>query len=314
MLNPTKRMKLNPIWEKRYKILRFFVFVFFLAGVFWLGYLILFPSQYFTFSLLYPDSSKNNLVGFQKVEDKLIFNATTADNFSRVRVILTLKNNSLPLENGKAYVRKSYQAFFYPIGEDILNSDDYFINSLISSEDSVFIVGLDKKFPIDNPLTFEQSGFNWNNVESIDGKDLSQYEKQGLFNIHDVHPDGTVFLVKEGGKYFYIRDGKKCELKDKALNKADLQEKAVLVEEKGLEIKKECLLKKSPFFNNRYTCTIPIDELNSLIGKDYQFNINIDSDVKINKIDVVLQEIISGKNFITSLSKIKSKIFLRYGL
>ncbi|MCD6149983.1 hypothetical protein J7J13_04355 [bacterium] len=314
MFNLTKKIKLASAWEKRYKILRVFVFLAFLAGMFWMGYLILFPSQYFSFSLLHPNSSKNTLVGFQKFEDKLIFNAASAGNFSKAKISFLLKKDSAPLENNKLSVRKSYQAFFYPTGENILSPADYSINSLVSSGKSVFIIGHNKKFPINNPRTFELSGFSWNNVKTADGKDLSQYKKQGLFTIDNAHPSGTVFLTKENSKYFYIQDEERHEIKGEALAKSDLRKKAVLAEEKGLVIKKECSLKKSFFFANHYSCAIPIDELNPLIGKDYQFEINFGDDIEVEKISVVMRKVADWKSFKLSLSEIKSKIFLRYGL
>jgi len=314
MLNSTQKIKLDPAWEKRYKISRIFILIVFFAGMLWLSYLILFPSRYFSFSFLHPDSSKNNIVDLVKIENELIFNTVAVENFSKAKISFSLRKGSAPLENNKISVRKSYRAFFYPIGRDILSSADYSMNSLVSFGKSVFIVGKRKKFPIDNPLTFESAGFSWNNVEFADGKDLSQYEKQGLFNIHDVHPNGTVFLIKENEKYFYIKNKKKHELKGEALNKSNLQEKAILAEKKGLELKKECSLKKNYLSSNRYNCVIPIDELNSLVGKNYQFEVGFNSDVEVEEINIVLQKTVSRKNFTRSLSEIKSKIFLRYGL
>jgi len=314
MFNPTKKIKLDPAWGKRYEISKIFVYLIFLAGMFWLGYLILFPSQYFSFSFLHPDSSKNNITDLTRIGNKLVFNAIAIGNFSKAKVKISLKKDSAPLEDNKISVRKSYQAFFYPIGEDISSSAGYSINSLISSGKSVFIAGQGEKFPVNNPRTFELSGFNWNNVESANGKDLSQYEKRDLFTICSAHPDGTVFLVQESGRYFYIQNGQKRELKGEALIVLNLQKKAVVAEEKGLEIKKECSFEKNLFFTNRYSCIIPISELDTLVGKDYQFKTDINSGAEIKKLSVVFQKAVNWKNFITSLSEIKSKIFLRYGL
>jgi len=314
MFNLTKKIKLAPAWEKRYKILRVFVFLFFAAGISWIGYSILFPARHFNFSLAHLNSSKNTLAGFQKSENKLIFNTIAVGDFSKAKITVTSKKSAPSLENSKVFARKSYRAFFYPIGKDISNPSDYSINSLVSLGKSVFIVGQGKKFPIDNPLTFEEAGFKWENVEPANEKDLSQYEKQGLFNIHDAHPNGTVLWSKESGKYFFIQNEKKREIKGEALAKPDLRKKAVPAEEKGLKMKEECLLKKNLFLANRYSCTIPVGKLNFLLGKDYRFEIDTEPGAEISKIDVTLRKTADWKNFITSLSEIKNKVFLKYGI
>ncbi len=313
MFNSNRETKLNPKWEKRYKILKTFVYAFFLAGIFWLAVSILFPSRHFEFSILHPNSSRNTIVGFQNYGEKIIFNAVAVGNFSKAKVSFSLKKNSAPLKNKKVSVRKSYQAFFYPSGKDISDPSDYYMHSLISSGGSVFIVGENKKIPINNPITFESSGFKWENVKPAGEIDLSQYEKTALFSIDSPHPDGTVFITKESGEYFYIKGGEKHELKGSVLDNSLLKKEAILVEEKSLEVKKEGLLKKSYLPVHRYSSVIDLGELDDLIGKDYQFKVEIDRGVEIKKVNVVLQKSINMKNLKDSLSEIKHKLFFRYG-
>lgn len=115
-----------------------------LSGAYF-AYLVLFPTAYFTFSFLNPNSLQNTIINPRldygkfadngKISRNLSFDAALAGNYSKIKISFELSKKSDPLESGQISLKKSYQAFLYP-------EEDY---SNISSSDSA-IFKVDNKY------------------------------------------------------------------------------------------------------------------------------------------------------------------------
>src|SRR4030042_3571681 len=131
MFNLTKKIKLESKWQKIYQRLRILVCAAFIFGFLYLGYLSFFPSARFLVSFAAP-SSKNNLSdprnsqntviknGEIKKGKGLVFDAflsASEGNFSKVKLDIKLDEKSSLIQNGEILLAKSYQSFFYPLGD-----------------------------------------------------------------------------------------------------------------------------------------------------------------------------------------------------
>lgn len=317
-------LKLNNQWQKRYEIARFFLYATFALTLSYMVYLILFPSAEFTFSFKTPDSSKNTVVeprtengaliknGRTDQSGKIIFDANPLGDYSQAQVTFVLENKSADIEHGAVSARKSYRSFFYPEGNEIETLDNSKSPMLLSSKDSVFLKSAGKIWPIADTLTFEAMGWNWDDVSPASSEEIGTYEEQKLFTLKIPHPDGTVFLDKENGKQYLIENGKKREIKNAEIMNSYLKINPVVAERKGLEIKSRCEFQKSFGFYKTYTCTIPIKDIKNILGNDYQFEVNLNPDIKIQKINVMFKKPATIENAKSSVSILKNRIKANY--
>lgn len=319
------RIKLAPVWEKRLKIARFFVYFIFVLGIFWGMYLILFPSANFVFSFKNPNSSKNTVVdpriengefarsGKVENEKKLVFDTNPLGDFSEVEIEFYLDSKSLEADNGEISVRRSFRSFFYPDGEKIENSEGIDFPRLLSANNSVFIASQEKIWPIADATIFTSMGWDWNDILISNSEEIANYEKQKLFTLKSPHPDGTIFSDKETGKYYLIENGKKREIENEENFASAFKMNPVIAQNKGLETKKQCQLEKSLSFGKKYKCVISIEEMRKLVGNDFQFEANFGNSVKINEISVTFKKSFNMENLNSSISLLKSRIKANYG-
>ncbi|MFA5776896.1 MAG: hypothetical protein WC906_00390 [Parcubacteria group bacterium] len=379
-MNALKEIKLNPIWERRYKNARFLVYLVFILLIIYAGYLVLFPSANFVFSFKNPDSLKNTVADPRKEsgepirngqvegDKKMIFDANLVGDFSEARVNFTLTGKSENVEDGSVSVRKSFRSFFYPNGDAITKinipqlfkidndyyqlkdnilyrfvsekaylsnydseqasaKDENFLKSyplseeffgfrdgtLLSSDISVFVVSGNKIWPINNPITFISSGWNWNDVIVASGEEIGIYQKEKLFTIKTPQPDGTLFRGNDTGKYYLISNGEKHELIGKDVIDFYSKINPLLAEEKNLEIEEECNLAGSFGLSKRYSCIIPIDNMKDLSGDDFEFQSFFGNDIDVQNISVTFKKKVSVENLKSSLSTLKSRTLLNYG-
>ena len=322
---PEKMMQLDPVWVKRYKIARFFIYLFFIFAVLYGLCLVLFPSANFVFSFKNPDSSKNTvadprnekgeLIRSGKVENgnKLIFDANPLGDFSEAEINFTLGNSSAEIQNGSVSMRKSYRAFFYPEGETINAPENTDLPKLLSANNSVFIASQGKIWPIADATTFMSMGWDWNDVVASNSEEIGNYEKQKLFTVKTPHPNGTIFSDKDTGKYYIIENGEKREIGNMENFLLYLKTNPIIVKGKGLEIRSQCELKSSFGFGKKYTCVIPIQLMRNLIGNDFQFETDFGNDVKISRISVIFKKSFNLENFKSSISILKSRTAANYG-
>ncbi|MCX6765915.1 MAG: hypothetical protein NT136_03065 [Candidatus Moranbacteria bacterium] len=196
----------------------------------------------------------------------------------------------------------------YEVDENYIGFSD---GTLLSNAESVFIASGNKIFPILDPLTFDSMGFDWNDVIPASMEEIGIYEKQKIFYVNDPHPDGTIFAGQDSGRYYYIQNGERHELIGTAVIGSYLNRNPVIVQEKGLEVN-QCDLKKTAFFSEVYGCGVSIKNLQSILGNTYQFTLKLDSDARVNNMNVVLKKTVTWQNLRLQLSDIYKKLIMRY--
>ena len=200
-MNMLNNIKLNPIWEKRYKNARFLVYLIFVLSLAYAAYLVLFPSANFVFSFKNPDSLKNTVADPRKEngelirngqvegDGKMIFDANLVGDFSEAEVSFTLNGNSSDVGEGTVLARKSFRSFFYPEGDAInkiempelfkINNDYYqlkdkvlykFVSekAFLTDYDSRQAIVKDESFLKNYPLSGEFIGFRDGTLLSSD--------------------------------------------------------------------------------------------------------------------------------------------------
>lgn len=322
MFDLTREITLD---KKNYSTYRRFQTVFYVLAVsaaFYVAYLILFPTRYFSFSFPNPNSTQNTIISPRDISGNfadrgrmmgdtgMIFDAASPGNFSQVKISFTLdKKSELPNETSLS-ARKSYQAFFYPDGEtpDSQNPD---INpelpdgSLVSYGKSVYLLSGNSIYPIDSVETFNAAGFSWNDVIPVSSDMIAGYEKAKLFTLFSPHPNGTV-LADEKNNLYLIRDGKKYPISADYLSK--IKRSPVKVSKGSLETKVDCQFTKNILAMRTYSCTIPLAELKDLLGKDYEFVLTSDTDLKLETIEANFETSVTLANMKTAFADILTNI------
>lgn len=246
----------------------------------------------------YPDDSL-----FKIGEEYYRLENGVLSQFVSEKAYLTNYDNNQAIEKESGFLNN------YQIAEDFLGFND---GTLVSFDISAFIASQGKLFPINNIATFESMGFNWQDLVPASGEEIGIYEKAKLFNIDQPHPDGIIFSDKETGKYYYIQGGQKRELKGSGIINSYLRKSPVLAEQKGLEAENRCELKKSWGISRTYSCEIPIENTRFLLGNDYQFKMESDSDIVIKKAGARFEKSLTWENLKLSLSDIKKRIIANY--
>lgn len=322
--NSSDNLKLDSIWEKRYRIARFFVYLIFAMGFIFAAYLVLFPSANFSFSFLNPDSAKNTIVeprnengnliknGKVKKEADFIFDTNPLGNFSEAEIEITLEKESEKIEEGIISTRKSFRSFFYPEGEEINDLNNVSFAKLLSTKESVYLASGSKIWPIADSVTFESMRWSWNDVIPSNSEEIGSYEKQKLFTLKSPHPDGTVFSDKETGEYYLIENGEKRLVKNQANLISLLKTNPVIAEEKGLTVISSCKIESSWKFLRKYKCLVPIREMQNFLGNDYEFRANFGQDVDIRNLKVTFKKSFDFENLKSSIATLKNRFKANY--
>jgi hypothetical protein len=304
-------LKLNTQNKKRYLILNTFIFGLISLLAIIIIFKVIFPSQYFTYSFKNTNSLKNTITEMSASDQGLRFFATTPLKFSHIKINLELDKDTNSIDQNSFEIQKSYKTFFYPQEGTLENLANRQENILSSLDDSVFIVGNNKKTPIDSTETFEALGYNWANVAE-NKEDLSTYEKQKLADINAPHPDGTVLKTTKNTKFYFIENQTKKELL--SVQSSSIKN-PILVDMESLNLKEICPLEKNLFSNKKYHCTTTISQINNLLGKDYKFNLaKTFPDLNIDKLDIEFKKSINLENFNLFLFELKKKVLYRFGV
>ena len=148
------------------------------------------PGQNIKNTSTYPDSSL-----FKVNEDYYILTAQKLKKFAGAEAFLAQYSPNQAISKNADFLTK------YELAEDKIGFSD---GTLISYGDGVYIVSSSNVFPIDNPVTFEALGYNWESVIPASADEFSLYQKGKLVNIKAAHPNGTVFSDPENGEYYII--------------------------------------------------------------------------------------------------------------
>ncbi|HPN54806.1 MAG TPA: hypothetical protein PLB52_02630, partial [Candidatus Moranbacteria bacterium] len=216
MFDLTSEIKLEPKLQKRYNMARIFLYALFLLAIILVADRILFPSVSLVFSFENANSLKNtiNPPHIASVpenpaknpiskNDKFVFYSTAFGNFSDISLTFTTKDNSADIKDSSVYLRKSYQAFLYPIGEPVGFKD----GTLLATEDGKYYLisdGLLRKFSSIEILL--SLGYPRDSFLQVQQSDL-QYNKAGADIVDkDTYPNDTLFAIED--TYYKLRDEK----------------------------------------------------------------------------------------------------------
>lgn len=148
----------------------------------------------------------------------LIFPCKDDYNFSKVILEITFKEKipsqtNIPLEKG-------YESMLYPLGEKITNKEQLekilFANnfsdtpngSLISNNETAYVVSNGKYYPISSQLDFIKLGFYWDNVKPVDNIELAKLEK-GEEKIYSFNPHSDGIILRDEEENLFIISNKK---------------------------------------------------------------------------------------------------------
>ncbi|MDP1619506.1 MAG: hypothetical protein Q8M12_00745, partial [bacterium] len=244
----------------------------------------------------YPDNSI-----FKIDSDYYLLESAQLKKFSSEQAFLSQNEPRQALEKNTDIFSR------YPLSEIPISFSD---GSLISYGESVYIVSDNKILPINNPVTFLEKGFAWEDVIAASADEIALYEKTKLFTIKSVHPDGTVFATIENAKHYMVKDSKKHLLPSQNIADSWLRHSPITFSEKSLETASQCEIKQG-FFGS-YSCEIPITSLQQLAGTNYEFIMKLDNGTKIDYLNVSFKKDISRTNLVAFVRDIYNKIKNRY--
>ncbi len=193
----------------------------------------------------------------------------------------------------------------YPLSDD---TEGFADGSLVSYGDSAFLVSNGKTLPIDSSITFENMGYSWDDLRKISGDEMAMYKKEKLFTIFSPHPDGTIFVTNEDQKYYLIKNNQKHSLPSSSAALSWSKNNPVIVSEMSLGIEGKCQLKKNPFSFRSYYCEIPLEKFKGLYGKDFEFVLNSESNIKIDTIDTSFKKSVTLENLKLAITETFAKI------
>lgn len=197
----------------------------------------------------------------------------------------------------------------YSITENPIGFAD---GTLISYGTSVFIVSKNKIYPVGDPNIFINQGYAWNDIITISGDEFSLYEKEKLFTLTSIHPDGTIFFTPDTARWYQIKNGQKHELPSREIAQSWLQKNPISVPAKSLAILGGCDLQKE-FFGN-YSCLISLNDQEDTAGKYYEFTFTAKENLKIDNLNLLYEKNMTLSNLKLALRNMILKIKARYGI
>jgi hypothetical protein len=215
MFDLTQEIKLEPQWQKRYLVLRLFLYLIFILSFLIVYYLALFPSKYFVFSFLNFSSSKNTIneprdsknitlnSGDLKNGEKMIFDAALPaieGSFSQIEVDFNLGNNSPSLSGSTVSVDKSYRSYFYETGDPVGFHD----SSLIQDRGNFYIVSQKKLRKFSSLNTLKLFGYDPKNFEEVGDKELKYSHSGDDIISAESYPDDVI--IKVGEDYYKFKN------------------------------------------------------------------------------------------------------------
>ena len=210
MLDFTKKIILEPKWQKRYRFLRALIYTLSVIIFFVFIYGVIFPSIYFKYSpslalnkitIPPPYDANNNPIknGALAKNEKIFMDTTLIGNFSDVTVDLTLKNDPAQITGNPLLVRKSYQAFLYPTGDPIGFRD----GNLLFSDGKFYLISQGEKRQFASQELIQELGISLGMFIIVDKEELI-YNKEGQIIDKLFYPNGMLFVID--GNYYQLKD------------------------------------------------------------------------------------------------------------
>lgn len=216
MFDFTKSVSLDPENYNIYRRCQTAVYLIAAVLLFFLAYLILFPSQKFVFYPPTPNSDKNTIInprdGEGNVFDhakadstkKLIFDTALVGNYSQIQVDITLNKKSNPIDGTVITTKKSYQSFLYPEGEPVGFKD----GTLIKNKNDYYIVSQEKLRKFASESIVELLGFQKEAFQETSDSDLKYNGVGDAITSESSYPDGSIFKIDDN---YYILNNQKLE-------------------------------------------------------------------------------------------------------
>ena len=318
--------------ETLYKISRFFIYLIPLLAIIAAGYLIFFPINVYRFYSEDPNASKFE---FQKdpAKNELTFGIFTVRESRFAEVSLGLKNsNSKSCRPELVSLRKTYQAFLFPEGEEIAdagklreilfadNKTKYPNGSLlhVKSTNQVFFISHGQKTLFPGPEIFEAFGYSFDNLTDVDSATIDEFKDAdiGVFLWTIPHPDGTIFETYPSRRLFVTNNGKKYPIASEEILKGvwpDFYTIAVGDENASENLDCQPALGK---FSRKFFCRFDLAQLSG-IGRYHLFTAKFPSRCSVANIhpDDSQVRYISEKSlavFKTSVRDIAASVLNRY--
>jgi hypothetical protein len=198
----------------------------------------------------------------------------------------------------------------YATDENMIGFSD---GTLVSYGISAYIVSSGKLLPINNTITFSAMGYDWNDVKKASADEISFYEKDKLFTLSSPHPNGTVLISEDGLKRYLVENGVKRLFSNETVAKSWITSHPIKVSEKSLQTFEKCNFSKKTLSLRTYSCEIPLDNFQELIGKDFEYYLISDQNIKIEKINLIYEKEFSFENLRFTLKDLLNKILTNYG-
>lgn len=181
--------------------------------------------------------------------------------------------------------------------------------SLIAYGESAYVVSGNKSFPIDSIETFEAMGYNWSDLINVGGDEIAFYVKDSLLDLSSAHPDGTIFsAIEQNGsiKKYVVKNKLKHLLPSENIAASWSKINSIQVSSESPVIFSKCSFGKKWTFSKTYSCEAPVDTLQNLLGKDYEFSTIFGEDIKANSAEIQFKKsytISNLKRFIANVIK-----------
>lgn len=215
MFDLTPNIKLNSRYQRIYRSARTLLHIFFIIGVFFAAFKILFPSQTLSLYMENLNAAKNTIVnarleessqtlskGVIEEDQTLVFDANPFGQFSSAEALLITDGDYQP-DKINLKLRKSYQAFFYPEGKPL----GFKTGSLITTNNGNYYIvsgGLLRRFAnTDIILNF---GYPKEAFQIAQENDLTHTPQGPEITSSVTYPEDTIFFIDE--KFYQLKEGK----------------------------------------------------------------------------------------------------------
>ena len=243
----------------------------------------------------YPDDSL-----FKIKDDFYVLQDSHLKKFTSEQAFLSQYKTVQAIEKNEDFFAK------YSVSDEPMGYGD---GSLVSYGESIYITSNGQIFPINNPETFLEKGYVWEDVIAASTDEIALYEKAPLFTIRRSHPDGTIFKTAESGKYYLVSNFEKHLLPSENIAKSWINT-PITAFEKSLDTTTSCAIEKDLF--GSYSCALEIDKLQDMNSANYEFIMAMDKEPRLEALEISFRKNINRKNLSVFLNDIFNKIKFKY--
>lgn len=236
-------------------------------------------------------------------EEYYYFNGGKLDEFLSERAYLS----HFPKEQAISKEKDFFEE--YELSDNIIG----FANgSLFAYGESAYVVDGENILPIISANIFQEFGFNWDDLIMVNGDEFSYYQKGDLFEVDSSHVGGTIFYEQEDGQWYIFDNQKIHRLVSENAAHSWSKIDPIIASKKSFSEFEKCQLEKKGFIFKNYFCEMPIEKLQDIPGKNYQFKFNFDSETNLDKMQLVFTKDINMKNLKSAIIDFLKKIKLTY--